>query len=114
MKIKNLTSQTAVFYNENNEIILKIEPEEKHAYCKKIRKDVGYITANDIKIKVWKHEYGEVINLPEPEEDTIFIVPVSVAKACPDREDVFIGDEFVKDKDNNYIGLRSLAYPAHK
>ena len=53
--------------------------------------------------------FGDVENLPDPQEDTIYIVSVITAKACPDRNDVFITDDAVRDEEGRVIGCRALA-----
>ena len=34
--------------------------------------------------------YGEVVDLPEPQEDTMYIVSAFVLNACPERKDLVI------------------------
>lgn len=52
--------------------------------------------------------FGEVENLPEPEFGTIYIVSSLVAQARPDRDDLFIPNESVRDDQGRIIGCRSL------
>lgn len=52
--------------------------------------------------------YGEVENLPEPQEGTIYIVSSLVAQRAPSRTDVFIPNESVRDSEGRIIGCKSL------
>jgi len=47
---------------------------------------------------------------PEPQEGTIFIVSALTAQAVPDRQDVFIVDDAVRDDQGRIIGARALAH----
>lgn len=62
----------------------------------------------DITVPVTKTRFGEVEGLPEPKENTIYIVSSLVAQAVPDREDVFFPDDIVRDEQGNIIGCRAL------
>ena len=53
---------------------------------------------------------GEVSDLPDPQPDTIFVVSALVAQAVPDRQDVFIVDDAVRDDQGRIIGARALAH----
>lgn len=59
-------------------------------------------------IPVTTTAFGQVENLPEPEEGTIYIVSSLVAQRCRDRNDVFIPNESVRDENGRIIGCRSL------
>lgn len=53
--------------------------------------------------------FGKVENLPEPQEGVVYVVSALVAQAVPDREDVFIPDDTVRDEQGRIIGVRALA-----
>lgn len=59
-------------------------------------------------IPVTQTVYGEVENLPEPTDGTIYIVSSLVAQRCHDRDDVFIPNEPVRDEEGRITGCRSL------
>lgn len=60
-------------------------------------------------IPVNKSRFGEVENLLEPQEGTIYIVSYLTAQAVSEREDVFITDDAVRDEQGRIIGYRALA-----
>lgn len=77
------------------------------ARCKETSKQVGLV---DGWIPVYETEYGEVSGLPEPAEDTIYIVSVIVAKAkeVQARTDVYVPAKTIRDAAGNIIGCIGL------
>lgn len=59
-------------------------------------------------IPVTTTSYGEVEGLPSPQEGVIYIVSALVAGRVPDRRDVFIPNESVRDSEGRIIGCKSL------
>lgn len=55
-----------------------------------------------------KMRITEVIDLPEPQEDTVFIVSKLVA-IISNRTDLLVPCDFVRDEDNRIIGCRNLS-----
>lgn len=52
--------------------------------------------------------FGEVEGLPETQEGTIYVVSSLVAQRVPNRTDVFIPNESVRDDQGRIIGCKSL------
>lgn len=52
---------------------------------------------------------GPAVDLPEPEIGTLFIVSRVIAEACPDRADLLVPDNLVRDGAGRVVGCRSLA-----
>ncbi|PRR85515.1 hypothetical protein [Clostridium luticellarii] len=63
-----------------------------------------------VQIPLSKSVFGEVENLPDPQEDTVFVVSSIVAQAVSGRKDIFIVNDTVRDKNGRIIGCRSLAH----
>ena len=61
-------------------------------------------------IRVTRTTYGKVEGLPERKDNTIYVVSFQVASRVPDREDVFIPSESIRDSDGNIIGCKSLGH----
>lgn len=61
-------------------------------------------------IPVFETEYGEVSGLPEPSEDTIYIVSAIVAKSneVKSRTDVYVPAKTIRDEHGNVIGCVGL------
>jgi hypothetical protein len=53
-------------------------------------------------------KYGDVTDLPEPKENTIFIVSMLVRLALPNRHDIASPGDMERDKDGNIIGCCNL------
>lgn len=59
-------------------------------------------------ISITKTEFGKVENLPDPQENTIYIVSLAVASRVPEREDILVPSESLRDAHGNIIGCKSL------
>ena len=62
-------------------------------------------------IPVFETEYKEVSGLPEPSEDTIYIVSAIVAESSEvrSRTDVYVPAKTIRDEHGNVIGCVGLA-----
>jgi hypothetical protein len=58
---------------------------------------VAVVEMDGIEIPVLRPSFGEVANLPEPVKGTVFIVSLIVQQACPDRTDLLIVEDVVRD-----------------
>lgn len=54
--------------------------------------------------------YGDVKGLPDPVDGTVFIVSSLVASRVPDRHDVAVPADFVRDDSGRILGCRSLSF----
>jgi hypothetical protein len=90
--------------------MVTIPPSGLVARCAVHRVQVGTVTVDDITIPVNRTQFGAVTGLPDPQPDTIYIVSSLVAQAVPDRQDVFIVDDAVRDDQGRIIGARALAH----
>lgn len=79
-------------------------------------KRVGYVQAADVgspakfPIFIDRCVVGEVENLPQPKEGTLFVVSRMVAEAATDRSDLIIPHDTVRDDEGNIIGCRGFAF----
>ena len=87
-----------------------IPPSGQVARCATSRVQVDTITVDGVTIPVNRTRFGQVSDLPDPQPDTIYIVSSLVAQAVPDRQDVFIVDDAVRDDQGRIIGARALAH----
>lgn len=108
MKIVNLTPHALNFIGADDEIVLTV-PSSGVARAKQFRFDVGSIEAGGAVLPVTHTTYGEVEGLPEPEWGTIYVVSALTAQAVPERADVYITDDAVRDDAGRVIGCRGLA-----
>ena len=104
-KFINLTPHSITFVNGDGKKILAIEPSGQLARVS----SKTVLTGEDYNnIPVTRTEYGEVKGLPAPAEDTIYIVSSLVAQRVPERNDVFIPNESVRDDKGRIVGCKSL------
>ncbi len=103
MKIVNLMPRDLVFYTDDGSIryprSIRNGPETTEKR-KKIDEIAG-IPVNEI-------YSAEVSNLPDPQEEIVYVVSPIVAAACSKRDDLYIPDRIVVDKDD-LIGCRALS-----
>jgi hypothetical protein len=83
----------------------EIEPSGQVARCELLRVPAGDVNG----IPVYKTSLGKPYGLPEPQDGTIYIVSRQVAEACPERSDLYITDDAVRDDTGKIIGVRGLA-----
>lgn len=59
---------------------------------------------------IFKQEFGEVENLPEPKENTIFIVSALVLARVSERNDVFapLTSQAIRNEEGQIIGVPGL------
>lgn len=107
MKIINLTPHELNFVTPEGEI--KVPPSGVVARVSVTREKIGEIVLEGKTLPVYKSTFGNVEGLPDPEPDTIFVVSSIVAQAVPERSDIFIPDDSVRDENGRIIGARALA-----
>lgn len=102
-KMINLTPHTVTFIRDDG-VELYVKPSGELARLTTKTVTIGEING----IPVTATEYGDVTGLPDPADDTIYIVSSLVASRVPHREDVFIPNESVRDTEGRIIGCKSL------
>ena len=90
----------------NSETKITIEPSGVVARVSMKQEQIG--TINDI--PVFRNTYGKPEGLPEPKEDTYYIVSALLAQAVPEREDVLITSNPIRDSEGRIIGCGALAH----
>lgn len=111
MNIVNLTPHALNFMPHGpSGPVVTIPPSGQVARCTVDRVQVDTITVDGITVPVNQTRFGEVFSLPDPQPDTIHVVSTLVAQAVPDRQDVFIVDNVVRDDQGRIIGARALAH----
>jgi hypothetical protein len=109
--VVNLTPHDIVFIDvEENEFVVK--PSGIIARVSVTIKVTGYMSVTTptgtFTFPITENAYGEVENLPVGDGETIYIVSALVAGRVPNRTDVFIPNESVRDEKGRIIGCRSF------
>lgn len=88
-----------------------IPPEETPARASTQREQIGSfdIEGNSTATPINIVTFGNVENLPEPKQGTFYLVSRIVAEACPDRQDLLMVDETVRDNSGRIVGAKSLS-----
>jgi hypothetical protein len=106
--ILNLTPHPLHLYQENGEV-LTIAPTAPAARVSSVTEKVFEIGG----FPVTRTTFGDVENLPDPEEGTIFVVSMLVQQAANHRTDLYRPDtgpqNVVRDEEGKIIGVRALA-----
>lgn len=100
MKIINLTPHTIKIINSEVREI----PSSGTVRISEVTVPVGEIDG----IALVKKTYGKAEGLPEPQEDTLYIVSAMVRTAYPERNDLASPGDLVRDEQGNVIGCRNL------
>jgi len=104
MKIVNLTPHRIDFCTADGSPLMSVEPSGTIARVSVKTETIGEIAG----IPVTKSVYSDVVDLPAPQEETVYVVSSLVAQRCVDRDDVFIPNESVRDSEGKIIGCKSL------
>ena len=108
MRIVNLTPHEVKIVDGGNNVVA-VFPSDGVARVSQCDVLVDEINS----IPVVKTEFGEVLGLPEPAEDTVFIVSritVEVARARGlNTDDLLITSGAVRDDQGRIVGCRALA-----
>ena len=106
MNIKNMTPHTVTLIGEGGSSE-HIHPTGICPRCAQESVKIGEVTVNGVTVPIVKTVFGEVSDLPDREEDTIFIVSLPVAKTAA-RDDLVIPTDLVRDDGGVIIGCRAL------
>lgn len=104
--IKNLTPHNVVIITEAGEIT--IPASGKIARVEQTLAESGSING----IRLVKSSWGDIIDLPEEESDTIYIVSAIVANAAvaKGRTDIVCPADFVRNQEGQIIGAKALMF----
>jgi len=60
-------------------------------------------------VPLYETIFGDVENLPESQQDTIFVVSLLVRQAAPERTDLYSPGELLRNEDGQPIGCIGLS-----
>jgi len=108
MKIVNLTPHSLNILVDGKDIV--VQPSGTIARAATVRKQMGSISIDGVDVPINKTVFGDISGLPDPAPDTIYVVSMLVAQAVPNRDDVYIVDDIVRDDQGRIIGAKALAH----
>ena len=104
MTILNTTPHAVVVVNEKNETVCSFEKSNISVRLS-VKTEQGEPLGN---IPTTKTVFGEPEGLPDFQEGTFYIVSQLVKSALPNRTDLLVPAEVVRDNNGAIIGCRSL------
>ncbi len=109
LEIVNLTPHKLTYVREDGSEEV-IPPSGIIARCKEVKKNTGFVNTTIGRIPVITKKLLEVENLPEADENKIFIVSLAVKQAVGDsRPDVFAIGDTRRDEKGHINGFFSLS-----
>lgn len=114
MKIINLTEHPIHIYRRLNSKgaaswITTIEPSGEVARVALYSEQLPPILINGIEVPITRNTFGEVYFVPPPQGDTIYIVSKPVAQRLPERDDLYVVNNLLRDKTGKVLGCQSLS-----
>ena len=104
-KMINMTPHPVNIVDENKSVIKVILPSGNLIRLSSSTKDSGF-SVDDVKIT--KTIFGNPQGLPEENLGTYYIVSQIVKSAFPNRQDLLVPAEMIRDDQGNIIGCKSL------
>ncbi|MFA6514525.1 MAG: hypothetical protein WCT50_04550 [Patescibacteria group bacterium] len=104
-KIINLTPHAITIVGVDGVTVVKTIPTEGSVRLKTATEPTGESVDG---VPLTKTVFGEPEGLPEQSDDTIIIVSQLVKTALPQRSDLVVPAEVVRDPSGNIIGAKSL------
>ncbi|WP_405316974.1 hypothetical protein [Faecalibacillus faecis] len=104
MEIINLTPHDVTVILDGN-VTKTIKSSGTIARCSQTSKELGPL--GDIPLVATI--FGDVVGLPDPQDDVWYIVSRIVMNALPLRRDLLVPNDLVRDNDGNIIGCRSFS-----
>lgn len=102
-KINNLTPHPVVLVAETGNIEFPVSGQV--ARCAQTTERIGDLDG----IPLSRSQFGEVVDLPKETDGVYYIVSRLVRSALPERKDLLVPNEMVRDEKGVIIGCRSFA-----
>lgn len=103
----NLTANDITIFGKNHTNVT-IPKSGTVAYCKQQDNILDEACLDGCLFPIGKRIYTEVGNVPEPKENVFYIVNLVVAQQLPERDDLLVPSNSIKDENGNIVGFKSL------
>lgn len=104
--IINLTPHSINIIAEDGNVLKTYAPSGVIARCISVRTPSGELDG----VRINRTSFGEVEGLPEYKEETYYIVSALTANGAPERRDLLLTDEAVRDEAGRIVGCKALAF----
>jgi hypothetical protein len=105
----NLTPHPIRVVAPNGEAVAELPVAGPPARCAELVREESRLEVNGHAVPVLRLAHGEVLDLPEPESGTWYVVSRVVADALPGRADLLVPAQLVRDADGSPVGCRAFA-----
>jgi len=109
-KIINKTPHAVYILKEDNSVLRVFPKSNGMIRVPETNEDIGTIDGIPISCTTW----GETTDVPSPKQGTFYIVSQLVRNALPDRPDLLVPKQVVRDNDGNIIGCKRLDIGSNK
>lgn len=103
----NLTDKDITIYGKNHTTIT-FPKSGTVAFVKQQDNILDEACVDGCLFDIGKRIYTEVGNVPKPEENIFYIVPVVVAQQLPERDDLLVASNSIKNENGEIVGFTSL------
>lgn len=108
MKIVNLTPHAVNIVAADGTPLITIDPSGTVARLDTNVDIIGTVDVGNVSIPVQTTKFGPVSGLPNPKDGTVYVVSSLVAQRVPDRNDVYVPTDTVRDANGRIVGCRAL------
>lgn len=117
MTLRNLTPHKIAVFNREEKKEFTIEPEGVVPRVKMVKSRSEDFGTNHVNLSGHQHRIevddvfasSEVENLPQEEGNVFLIISRTVAEAVPERNDLIIPNDTVRDENGRIVGCKSFA-----
>lgn len=103
----NLTDKDITIYGKNHTTIT-FPKSGTVAFVKQQDNILDEACVDGCLFDIGKRIYTEVGNVPKPEENILYIVPVIVAQQLPERDDLLVASNAIKNENGEIVAFTSL------
>ena len=107
-KLENYTPHKITVMDRNKQVLFDL-PSLGNARCRNDFKVMERLTYGSHEVTIQQGEFGATSGLPEPKENTRYVVSRIVAEANEDRTDLLMVFGTVRDDQNRIIGCRGFS-----
>ena len=108
--ITNCTPHDINIVREDGSVVATIPASGILPRCQATTEEVDTVEVDGVTIPLTASHFGEVTDLPEASDDTLFIVSRVVADASPARHDLVVPDQLVRNEAGQVVGAKSLSF----
>ena len=105
--LMNLTPHEVVLVRGETRLV--VPPSGTVARVASDRRVAATIEVDGLRVPINEVVFGQVENLPDPAEGVFYVVSALVTRALPERQDLLVPDDTLRDERGQIVGARALA-----